>query len=145
MFWPTIPIILQGIVMMIDEFYFHHKRGLPLWEKIGHPLDSLTVLSCYLFLILKNPTESNIKIYIALCIFSCLFITKDEFVHSEKCDPLENWLHSVLFLLHPITFLAAGVIWINQLSSTFLTIQFFIILAFMIYQILFWGLRGKSK
>lgn len=145
MFWPALPIILQGIVMMIDEFYFHHKRGLPLWEKIGHPLDSLTVISCYLFLVLKNPTETNIKIYIGLCIFSSLFITKDEFVHAKKCEPLENWLHSVLFILHPITLLAAGIIWINQLSSTFLIIQLFIILTFMIYQIVFWGLRGKSK
>ena len=145
MFWPALPIVLQGIVMMIDEFYFHHKRGLPLWEKIGHPLDSLTVISCYLFLVLKNPTETNIKIYIGLCIFSSLFITKDEFVHAKKCEPLENWLHSVLFILHPITLLAAGIIWINQLSSTFLIIQLFIILTFMIYQIVFWGLRGKSK
>ena len=35
---------------------------------------------------------------------------KDEFVHSELCEPAENWLHAVLFILHPICFLSAELI-----------------------------------
>jgi len=105
MIWLMLPMILQGIAITFDELYFHRRRGLPLWERIGHPIDTLFVLFCYLFILLNlnEPTETNIKIYAVLCIFSCLLITKDEFIHTEKCEAMENWLHSILFILHPIT------------------------------------------
>jgi hypothetical protein len=144
-FWLSMPIVFQGIIMTVDEFYFHHKRGLPLWEKIGHPLDSLTILICYSFLVLKIPIELNIKIYIGLSLFSCLFVTKDEFIHTENCEASENWLHSLLFILHPISLLAAGFIWIKQISPIFIKAQLLIVFIFMFYQIIFWGFRGKSK
>lgn len=131
--------------MFFDEIYFHRKRGLPLWEQIGHPLDSITVLICYLFLYLNEPSDFNLKIYVGLCIFSCLFITKDEFVHSQHCDPLENWLHAILFILHPITFLCAGLMWLNNLNPTFILGQTVIVFAFMLYQIIYWRIYGKSK
>lgn len=145
MIFLLIPFILQGAVMFVDEFYFHHKRGLPLWEKIGHPLDSLSVLICYAYIFFQNPTDFDMKVYIGLCAFSCLLVTKDEFVHTGKCDATENWLHSLLFILHPITFLSAGVIWKENLAPQFLMLQPIVILSFMIYQILYWGPLGKSK
>jgi len=77
-----IPIILQGICFFIDEFYYHHQRGLPKWEIIGHPLDTLTVMSVYLFAALTTYSTTNLYVFLALGIFSSLFITKDEFVHS---------------------------------------------------------------
>jgi hypothetical protein len=143
--WLILPFGLQGIAMFFDEFYFHHKRRLPLWEIIGHPIDSLSVFLCYLFLFLNVPTEMNMKIYTALCAFSCILITKDEFIHTEKCDAKENWLHSLLFVLHPITFLSAGIIWKENSEGHFILIQTIVIFVFMIYQILYWGLNGKSK
>ena len=140
-----LPIILQAIAMFFDELYFHRKRGLPLWEQIGHPLDTLSVIFCYSFLVFQVPSELNTKIYIGLCAFSCFFITKDEFVHTEKCEAAENWLHAVLFVLHPITFLAAGIIWEKNLNSFFLKTQFVVLVVVMLYQIIYWRPLGKSK
>jgi len=28
--------------MGVDEFYFHRRRGLPRWERLAHPLDTMT-------------------------------------------------------------------------------------------------------
>ncbi len=140
-----IPFGLQGLAMFVDEFYFHRNRGLPLWERIGHPLDSLTVFLCYLFLYLQPPTQANMYIYIGLCAFSSIFVTKDEFIHTQHCSAKENWLHAVLFVLHPITFLAAGIVWKENLNLTFLMVQPILIFIFMIYQIFYWSLNGTKK
>lgn len=145
MIFLLIPFALQGLAMFFDEFYFHRKRGLPLWERIGHPIDSLSVLACYSFIYFQPPTDLNMKIYIALCAFSCLLITKDEFVHTQHCEARENWLHAVLFILHPITFLAAGVIWKDNLNSQFIAAQPLVILLFMTYQILYWSPLWNKK
>jgi hypothetical protein len=137
------PFLLQGLAMFFDEFYFHHRRGLPKWERIGHPLDTFSVAICYSFLFFQSPTDFNIKVYIGLCAFSCLLITKDEFVHTELCEARENWLHAVLFVLHPISFLSAGIIWKDGLNPTLIALQPIIILAFMFYQILYWSFIWK--
>ena len=49
-----LPFFLQGLAIFFDEFYFHHRRGLGKWEKVGHPLDTLTVLMAYLFLLFNS-------------------------------------------------------------------------------------------
>lgn len=139
-----LPFILQGIVMIFDEFIMHERRSLPRWEQIGHPLDSLTVLVSYLFLVLFPYNELNFKIFVGLALFSCLFITKDEFVHAHECPPLEHWLHAMLFILHPLTFFSAGWLWMNDPGSLFLVIQPVVIGLFMIYQILRWSLPWQK-
>ncbi len=138
------PFALQGLAMLFDEFYFHHRRGLGLWERIGHPLDTSTVLACYLFIFTQAYSVENLKIYIALTAFSCLFITKDEWVHKDVSSAQENWLHAILFVLHPICFLAAGYVWKDQLDANFLKIQSLVIFLFMIYQILYWSISWKK-
>ncbi len=140
-----VPFVFQGIAMFFDEIYFHRRRGLPLWERIGHPIDSLSVLMCYGFVFLKDPTTTNIYIYLGLCSFSCLLVTKDEFVHTEKCEARENWLHAFLFVLHPISFLCAGIIWKENLSPQFLMFQPSIIFLFMMYQIIYWSPFGIKQ
>lgn len=132
------PIAIQGIITVMDEWLFHRNRPLPLWEVWGHPLDTLTVAVCYLFLLLTEPSLLNAWVYGALALFSCLFVTKDEFVHKEVCSAPEQWLHSLLFIFHPIAFACAGLIW-WQGSAYFLQIQLALILAFGLYQILYWG------
>jgi hypothetical protein len=139
------PFVLQGMAMFFDEFYFHQKRGLPLWERIGHPLDTLSVLACYGFIFYFPYSESNLNIFIGLAAFSCLLITKDEFVHTTICTAKENWLHAVLFVLHPITFLCAGVVWKQNLNQSFLALQPLVIVLFLIYQIYYWSFYAKSK
>lgn len=145
MSWWIAPFALQGFLMFVDEFYFHHKRGLERWEVIGHPLDTLTVLVCFLFLITQTPSISNLWIYAGLSIFSCLFITKDEFIHHEKCVASEQWLHSLLFLLHPVILAVAAYLWWTNTQEVLLRIQAGIIFLFMIYQILFWSLKREPS
>ena len=100
-------LIVQAATMIMDELHFHFKRGLPRWEKIGHPLDTLTVLFVFLLLIFfKLPAEVDkvSVLVIGAMVFSSLFVTKDEWVHSKQCTPGENWLHSIQFLVHPTVF-----------------------------------------
>lgn len=139
-----------------DEFYFHHKRGLPLWERIGHPLDTLTVIGCYAFILMNDASPKNLAIYLGLVIFSCLFITKDEFVHSENSGPTEQWLHSVLFVLHPFCLISLLGYWYGAefpkfldakdmiLFSSFIKTQTIIITVFLTYQILYWSVPWKK-
>lgn len=138
------PFILQGGLMVVDEFYFHEKRSLKKWESIGHPLDSLTVFSCFLFLILSAPSSLTLQIYAGLSIFSCLFITKDEWVHAKECSGSENWVHALLFVVHPLIFASAWFLK-EQGETLSLVIQTTIIGIFMIYQIVRWNIWQEAK
>ncbi len=139
-----LPAVLQGLAMFVDELVFHRKRGLPRWERVGHPLDTLTVAACYGWLVAVPPSYPHaLGVYVSLCAFSCLFITKDEIIHAKLCEPLETWLHAVLFVLHPIVFLGFGLIWFSgeawvlkgALAST---------LAVLAYQFLYWNARPAA-
>lgn len=157
-----LPFIIQTLVIMIDEFYFHVRRGLPKWERLGHPLDTLTVLACFMFILFVPYSSLTLKIYIALAIFSCIFVTKDEFVHKECCLASEQWLHALLFLNHPVVLTMAGLIWsmstrtagpewLNSLSPyldqmhRFLRMQTAATALFFIYQLVYWNLIWKDK
>ena len=137
-----LPFILQGILMGLDE-KIHMDRGLGRWERLGHPLDTLTVLVPMSFIAFYPQTDSNLTAFIVMALFSCLFITKDEFVHSKECSPFENWLHAVLFILHPVLFLSAAKLW--QEGSDFIRYQPMMILVFMIYQILRWSIPWTQQ
>ena len=152
-----LPFLLQGLVMFFDEYYFHRKRTLPLWERVGHPLDTLSVLICLGWTQLFAFNELNIKIYGTLAFASCLFVTKDEFVHHSLCTKHEQWLHSVLFVLHPLCFLAGGILWANSSNpsgpfeklrtgseSHFLQTQIAIIFLVLIYQVVYWNFYRKK-
>ena len=154
----TIPFCLQALFIGIDEGYFHVRRGLPVWERIGHPVDTLSFLACLLFTLFMPYTDSNLKIYIGLSILSCLMVTKDEFVHKHHCPGAENWLHALLFILHPLTLITAGLMWPviqnGELSywmdnqealHTFMTGQTVAIFAFFMYQVIFWNIIWKDK
>lgn len=134
-----LPFVLQGLVMVVDEFILHEKRRLQTWERYGHPLDSLSVLLAFLFLMNFPWSPVNQNIYVGICVVSCLFITKDEFVHYEQSSAFEHWLHALLFLLHPVTFWCAGLIWKENPSDNFLRLQTFVIFFFMVYQIIRWS------
>ncbi len=124
---------------MADEFYFHHRRGLPRWERIGHPLDTFTVILCYAYLLSFSPTPAALVGFVALATFSCLFVTKDEFVHAELCSAGESWLHSVLFILHPVCFFVAARLWLDGQGQVLFAGQSVIITGFLFYQIFYWG------
>jgi hypothetical protein len=140
-----IPAVLQMVVMVFDEFVFHRQRGLPRWERVGHPLDTLSAMLCYGWLVLTPPNGSHgIGIYVALCAFSCLFITKDEFVHARLCEPTETWLHALLFVLHPIVFLAFGVIWQQGHAPWIARLELLLTLGLLTHQVVYWSLPWRS-
>lgn len=128
------PFFLQGLAMFVDEFYFHEKRGLPRWERIGHPLDSFVTLLPYIGLF----GGVGVKVYVGLSVFSCLFITKDEYVHTERCGATEHWLHAMLFVLHPLTLACAWFLW-ERGEKEIVTLQALVIFLFMSYQIMRWS------
>jgi hypothetical protein len=135
-----LPAVLQMLAMSVDEFVFHRKRGLPRWERLGHPLDTLTTALCYAWLVLTPPGHSHaLGVYVALCAFSCLFITKDEFVHAQLCEPFETWLHAVLFVLHPIVFLGFGVIWRSGTDLWLIELELALTLALLAHQLVYWS------
>ena len=132
------PFVAQGLAIAVDEFYFHHRRGLPQWERVGHPIDTLSVFACFLFVLLVPYSEPALLGYIGLAAFSCLLVTKDEFVHQEICTKTESWLHAVLFILHPLTFVSAGFFWYGNFGREILLVQTGLIGTFLIYQVLYW-------
>ena len=132
--------ITQGVLMFFDEFKFHHQRGLKKWERIGHPVDSLFFLIPFLYTLKFD----NIYTFIGLCTFSCLLVTKDEFVHARECDSPEQWLHSVLFIIHPVAFLGLWLAWKNDFYAI-IQMQSLIIFVFMLYQIIYWNFIIGTK
>lgn len=161
-FLAILPFALQALAIFFDEGYFHVRRGLPKWERIGHPLDTLTVLVCMGYVLWVPFSTKTLVLYVALAVFSSIFVTKDEFVHKDHCPASENWLHAILFTLHPITLTSAGFIWPvvqnvdvapwiarlldhKEMLRLFLKGQFFAMAAFMTYQIVFWNLIWKDK
>lgn len=139
-----IPIVLQGIAMVIDEGHFHRARGLPRWERIGHPLDTLTIAICLGWLLATTPSSPvALPVYVGLSIFSTLFVTKDEAVHAARCSPGEHWLHAILFILHPIVLAAFGYLWWTGAVGLLLG-QLGIAIAFMAYQILYWNVEDAG-
>lgn len=156
-----LPFLVQICVISFDEFYFHVRRGLPKWERLGHPLDTLTVLACFCFILFVPYSALYLKIYIALAIFSCIFVTKDEFVHKECCPASEQWLHALLFLNHPIVLTAAGLLWplvtgaaapawMSGLLTYAETLRLILIgqagavFVFFVYQLVYWNLLWKA-
>jgi hypothetical protein len=141
-----VPFIVQFIVMSLDEYYFHVKRGLPLWERIGHPIDTLTVLACCLFVYCVPYSATALKWYVGLAIFSCLMVTKDEFIHKHHCPAAEHWLHAILFINHPILLTCVGYIWKKPslLLTAFLGLQILLVSLFFLYQVIYWNVWKRK-
>ena len=141
-------LITQALTMLVDEFYFHHKRGLGLWESLGHPLDTLTVITTFSVLFFFPPTAFFKSLFIGVSIFSCIFVTKDEFVHQKLCSWQENWTHAVLFMIHPMLFICAYLIWVSEPKPSFLfglgfnqflQTHLTVLTVFMSYQFFYWN------
>jgi hypothetical protein len=140
-----LPAALQASAMLVDEGVFHRRRGLKRWERLGHPVDSLGIAACYAWLLLRSPADPHaLKIYIVLAAVSCLLVTKDEFVHARECEPLEHWLHAVLFILHPIVLAAFGLMWWTGVGTSWITAQLVLTLVFAVYQLVYWSVPWKT-
>jgi hypothetical protein len=146
--------------MAVDELHFHRRRGLGRWERLGHPLDTLTMLACIGWTLVTKPTPANVARYVGLAIVSCLFVTKDEFVHARHCSGGEHWLHAVLFVVHPIALASVGLLWPGLHgvgapgwrwlegaagAAHALPLQFGLTAAFSVYQIMYWNVRWLAR
>ncbi len=129
--------VIQGASILIDEFAFHHRRTMPRWERLGHPVDTASVLACLYFLYFFDPTPTTITIYYVLAIASCICITKDEWVHWKYCGPAEMWLHAVLFVTHPVLLFSAMAEWETQ-KFAFLAVALGVSV-FFVYQVVYWN------
>lgn len=157
-----IPFIIQALVIGFDEYYFHIKRGLPKWERIGHPIDTLSLIACLIFILFVPFSDGAFKVYLSLAIFSCLMVTKDEWIHKHHCPPAEHWVHAILFINHPIILAGAGLIWWvttgtetpswtasllaeTPLLHTMLIGQTGAVILFFLYQVIYWNFIWKDK
>jgi hypothetical protein len=139
------PFVLQGMVMTVDEFYCHRRRELKKWERWGHPVDTLVFAACFGYLLSVPPSEQSLMAYAALSAFSCLMISKDEWQHRELCSGFENWLHSLLFILHPVVLIWAGYLWWNQSGLWALPLALASALIFFLYQTVYWNVWRRDR
>lgn len=129
--------LIQGAAILFDEFVFHRRRGLPRWERIGHPIDTLSVVACLMFLIFVDRTPTAEKIYIAMAVGSSILVTKDEWVHRKLCSAEEMWLHAILFMVHPLMLFTAMAEW-EQSRPLFMAMAGGVVV-FLVYQIVYWN------
>ncbi len=139
-----VPAALQAIAMAIDEGWFHRRRGLPRFERLGHPVDTASVALCYAWASFEPPTRAHAFVYGALALASCLLVTKDEGVHAKLCTAGEHWLHAILFVLHPIVFAAIGVLWWTGRDAAAIAAMLAAI-AFAIYQLVAWSTPWRPR
>jgi O-antigen/teichoic acid export membrane protein len=152
-------IMTHGMIMCLDEFYFHHKRKLPKWERLGHPVDTLFFFSCFLIVLFFPMTKLTVILFFILSFISSLIIVKDEFIHAKCCCIKENYLHALLFVFHPILLIILFLSWSSFTNSYFsglenfnsiivkniIYFQFVTTVLFFIYQIVFWNFIYKEK
>ena len=138
-----IPFAIHALLMGIDEV-IHHRRGLQRWERWGHPLDTLTVLACVLFALNAPFTDHNRWLYLALSVFSTLFVTKDEWVHARECKAFEQWLHAILFILHPILLYLVYFFWSESSFPDWFFPLPYGIAVFGAYQFIYWNVIRRT-
>jgi len=139
------PVLLQMVAMAIDEGLYHRRRGLPRWERLGHPVDTASVLLCYGWLIATRPDQPNaLAVYVAMAALSCLLVTKDEAVHAHRCQPGEHWLHALLFVLHPVVLGTVGLLWWSQRDLWLLPALLALTGGLLVYQIVYWSLLWRG-
>ncbi len=153
--WAVLPFVAQGALILADE-RLHLKRGLPAWERWGHPLDTFATAACYALAFVLPRTAAGLAVYAAAAIVACLCVSKDEWVHARHCGAGEGWLHALLFMLHPVLLALAG-IWAFADRSpagspgdarfrTFLEVQLMLTIAFGAWQIAYWnGPWGRAR
>jgi len=153
MFLALIPYMVQALALAVDEFFCHMRRGLPRWERLGHPLDTLSVLVVNAVAFFSVFSVTHLGVYVLLALLSCLFVTKDEWIHARECDAFEQWLHALLFICHPLTFVSTGFFWVvrdspalfgfglqeGSVAAMVLGGQVVVLFAFLLYQVIYWN------
>ena len=140
------PLVAQSALILFDEFHFHRRRGLPRWERVGHPLDTATLIAGIAFTLWVPFSIAAAVVFAGLAIFSCAFVTKDEWVHAERCQGGEHWVHAMLFIAHPLVFLSVGWMWSQGIDPVFRNVPLALMLLFFLYQTVYWNfIDGKRS
>jgi hypothetical protein len=137
----TILMLLTSVqiaLFAIDELHCHRKRGLPRWEIIGHPIDTVSTLLTYSIAVFLEFSPTHLTWYTLSALASCIIVTKDEFVHAKLCDGFESWIHALMFMLHPVMFIAFGYAWSLGEASHIMQLIAGSALLVGVYQIVFW-------
>ncbi|MBI1764474.1 MAG: hypothetical protein HYR56_23870 [Acidobacteria bacterium] len=120
-------------------------------------MDTLTVLFCFGWVFLVVPTTVTVCAYTGLSLFSCLFVTKDEAIHCQVCKASEQWVHALMFMLHPLILLSAGLLWpvwhgqalsfftYTGFERSFLLGNTLLTFGFGLFQLLYWNLLWPSR
>jgi hypothetical protein len=143
------PFGIQAIAIMMDELVFHRRRVLPRWERISHPIDTFSQLVCLCLPLFMSFSRSHLYVYIAFAGLSCALITKDEKVHVlQHCSWKEHWLHSVLFIVHPLVLASIAFLWAKSARYPWffglLKIQVLLMIGFGLYQIIYWSFYAPT-
>jgi hypothetical protein len=137
-----VPFSIQGLAILLDEAVFHRRRGLPRWERIGHPIDTFLQLGCMLIPLFFALNRAHLIFFSVAAFFSTLLITKDERVHALHCEWRENWLHALLFIVHPVVLIATAYLWASPGEHGWfypvLRLQILLMAGFGTYQIIYW-------
>ncbi len=137
----------QAGVMLIDEAVHHRRRGLGVWEARGHVLDSLVFTAALAPAALLAPTRGAALLFAALAVASSLLATKDEWIHAGECVPMEHWVHSLLFVLHPCVLIAVGALWSRGEGVLLRAAMPALALGYAFYQWAYWlaGRRARPE
>lgn len=138
----------QAVMMLVDEGVFHHRRGLGKFERWGHVADTSLFLAALCIPAFLTATHQNLVIYSVVSIASCLLITKDEWIHTEACEAVEQWCHAVLFVLHGAILVLIGSIWILEPNSWEIKAIPLAVFAWGLYQHIYWNIyyvRSRNK
>jgi len=99
------------LLLCIDELWFHRKRILTKKEKWSHRVDLILLLSCVATVLFFEYSDKTRIVFGILALLSILSITKDEVSHASSCSGSELWIHSLIFLSHPLMLITLGAIW----------------------------------
>ena len=114
LFWSALivaPIVVQACAALLDEWFFHRRRVLGTWERVGHPLDTLLVIIPLSLAVCCEFSERVFIFYSILALLSCLLVLKDEYIHHSCCGWQEQLLHAIMFQCHPLVFVSMGFAW----------------------------------
>jgi 2-polyprenyl-6-hydroxyphenyl methylase/3-demethylubiquinone-9 3-methyltransferase len=76
-----------------------------------------------------------------------LIATKDEWIHARECEGAEQWIHALLFVLHPSVLIAVGALWARGQGLFLRRALPALALGYGVYQIAYWivGRRARAE
>lgn len=142
---PTCVLAVQGTLSLLDEALFHRWRVLGRTESWSHVFDTgffALTISMPAFL---TPTKTRLALFVLGALISSVGITKDNWIHERECSPGEQWIHSLLFVLHPLVLATLAWLWLEQKNPELRGACFLGALAGVTYQFTYWIGLGHAE